>query len=95
MFAIFYPICPVTDTRDVFFLDSMWAPPSRHNLYLKVVTIFWCPFPSQNKNYTQYSPPLLIAGTTLFSGSLYLMVVRNKKALGAVTSVGGLILTAG
>ena len=63
-------------------------------LYLKV-TMFLYLFPSQNKNYTQYSPPLLIAGTTLFSGSLYLMVITNKKALGAVTPVGGLMLIAG
>jgi uncharacterized membrane protein YgdD (TMEM256/DUF423 family) len=35
------------------------------------------------------------SGTALFSGSLYLLVVSGKRWLGAVTPVGGLLLTAG
>ncbi|MGB1598254.1 MAG: DUF423 domain-containing protein [Promethearchaeia archaeon] len=30
----------------------------------------------------RFGPPLMLTGTALFSGSLYLMVVTNKKALG-------------
>jgi uncharacterized membrane protein YgdD (TMEM256/DUF423 family) len=35
------------------------------------------------------------AGTLLFSGSLYLLVLTEKKWLGAITPLGGLALTAG
>jgi uncharacterized membrane protein YgdD (TMEM256/DUF423 family) len=37
---------------------------------------------------------LLVAGTALFSGSLYLMALTGVRALGAVTPVGGVALLA-
>lgn len=38
---------------------------------------------------------LLTAGTLVFSGSLYLMVLTNARWLGAVTPVGGVLMIAG
>ena len=38
---------------------------------------------------------LLAAGTALFSGSLYLLVLTGRRALGAVTPIGGVLLAAG
>ena len=38
---------------------------------------------------------LLAAGTVVFSGSLYALVLTNVKALGAVTPVGGLLMVGG
>lgn len=38
---------------------------------------------------------LFVAGTLLFSGSLYLMALTNLRALGAVTPFGGLCFIAG
>lgn len=38
---------------------------------------------------------LFLGGTLLFSGSLYAMVVTGRRWLGAITPVGGLLLTAG
>ena len=35
------------------------------------------------------------AGTLLFSGSLYALVLTGEKRLGAVTPIGGVLLTAG
>lgn len=35
------------------------------------------------------------AGTALFSGSLYVLVLSGKRWLGAVTPIGGVLLTAG
>jgi len=35
------------------------------------------------------------AGTALFSGSLYVLVLSGKRWLGAITPIGGLLLTAG
>ncbi|TVQ89345.1 MAG: DUF423 domain-containing protein [Chromatiaceae bacterium] len=37
----------------------------------------------------------LIAGSLLFSGSLFLLVLTGMRALGAVTPIGGLLLAAG
>lgn len=36
-----------------------------------------------------------VAGTVLFSGSLYLLVITNKRWLGAITPFGGLAFIAG
>lgn len=36
-----------------------------------------------------------LAGTVLFSGSLYLLVMTNKRWLGAITPFGGLAFIAG
>lgn len=38
---------------------------------------------------------LFVAGTVLFSGSLYLLVLTNTRWLGAVTPLGGLCFLAG
>ena len=38
---------------------------------------------------------LLVAGTVLFSGSLYLMALTGTRWLGAVTPVGGVAFVAG
>ena len=41
-----------------------------------------------------WSAGLMLAGTVLFSGSLYLLAITSKGWLGAVTPVGGLLLIA-
>jgi len=38
---------------------------------------------------------LFVAGTVLFSGSLYLLAVTGVRALGAITPLGGLAFIAG
>ncbi len=38
---------------------------------------------------------LLMGGITLFSGSLYLLVLTGNKKLGAITPIGGLLMTGG
>jgi uncharacterized membrane protein YgdD (TMEM256/DUF423 family) len=38
---------------------------------------------------------LFLAGTLLFSGSLYLLVLTDKRFLGAITPLGGLAFIAG
>ena len=38
---------------------------------------------------------LFLGGIVLFSGSLYLMTLTGKRALGAVTPIGGLLFLAG
>jgi uncharacterized membrane protein YgdD (TMEM256/DUF423 family) len=41
------------------------------------------------------APKLLITGVTIFSGSLYLLVLTGIAWLGAITPLGGLCLIAG
>jgi len=38
---------------------------------------------------------LFVAGTVLFSGSLYLLVVTGERWIGAITPIGGLAFLAG
>ncbi len=38
---------------------------------------------------------LMVAGTVVFSGSLYLLVLTGPRWLGAITPVGGVLLIAG
>ena len=44
---------------------------------------------------TNWSARLLTVGVTLFSGSLYALVLTDSPKLGAVTPLGGLALIAG
>lgn len=44
---------------------------------------------------TRLAPLLLLLGTVIFSGSLYLLVVTGVDLLGAVTPLGGLLQIAG
>jgi uncharacterized membrane protein YgdD (TMEM256/DUF423 family) len=36
-----------------------------------------------------------LAGTTIFSGTLYLLVLTDRRWLGAITPIGGVLLLAG
>lgn len=49
----------------------------------------------QPTNLVRRSGWFIFAGTLIFSGSLYLLVLTNTRWLGAVTPVGGLCLLAG
>jgi uncharacterized membrane protein YgdD (TMEM256/DUF423 family) len=48
--------------------------------------------PSKSLEWSGY---LFIAGTTVFSGFLYLLAITGIKALGMVVPIGGLTLVAG
>jgi uncharacterized membrane protein YgdD (TMEM256/DUF423 family) len=41
------------------------------------------------------APWLFLGGIALFSGSLYVMTLTGRRALGAVTPIGGLLMLAG
>ena len=45
--------------------------------------------------FLDVSVPWFAAGTVLFSGSLYLLVVTGARWLGAITPLGGLAFIAG
>lgn len=48
-----------------------------------------------NSPLLNWSARLFLAGVLLFSGSLYLLVLTDVKAFGAVTPIGGLCFMAG
>lgn len=43
----------------------------------------------------RWAAVLFIAGTVIFSGSLYLLAISGIRWLGAITPIGGLLLMAG
>ena len=48
-----------------------------------------------NQKLQNRAAQLLLAGIVLFSGSLYLLIFTSISALGMITPIGGLALTAG
>ncbi len=48
-----------------------------------------------SSKWLDLAPWLFLAGILIFSGSLYLLVLLDKRWLGAVTPLGGLALIAG
>ena len=44
------------------------------------------------KEYLEMPVTIMIVGTSIFSGSLYLIAMLNFKKLGMVTPIGGLLL---
>lgn len=67
-----------------------WETGVRYHLYAALAMLALGLRPEQYR-----SPVLLIAGTVVFSGSLYLMAVTGMRWLGAITPIGGALLIAG
>jgi uncharacterized membrane protein YgdD (TMEM256/DUF423 family) len=63
-----------------------------HALALFLVAISGPPGESRSRSVSGWA---FLAGITLFSGSLYLMVFTGQRWLGAVTPVGGMAFLAG
>ena len=73
---------------------SVYHTGSQYHLYhalgLMLVGVVALQLPESG--LTQWSGWLMLTGTALFSGSLYLLAITGKGWLGAVTPVGGLSL---
>jgi len=63
-----------------------------HALALIAVAFAWSRWPAPAVRAAGW---LFIAGTVLFSGSLYLLAVTGTRWLGAITPLGGLCFLAG
>ncbi|MFA7083576.1 MAG: DUF423 domain-containing protein [Arcobacteraceae bacterium] len=46
----------------------------------------------ENNKSVKIAGNLMFIGTTIFSGSLYLLVLLNTKWLGAITPIGGVLM---
>ncbi len=71
-------------------LLSTWTTASHYHLAHSIVMLH-----AASKSPEGLAARLLGAGTLLFSGSLYLLVLTRFKPLGAVTPIGGLLLAGG
>ncbi|GAM27405.1 hypothetical protein SAMD00019534_105800, partial [Acytostelium subglobosum LB1] len=70
-------------------LDT-WKTAANYHL-IHSVALMLVPF----SKHHAIAGPLLLGGTVLFSGSLYVLTLSDKKVLGAVTPLGGLAMIGG
>ena len=68
---------------------ATWATASSYHLLHSAVLL------AAAQQRKQTSCALLAGGIAVFSGSLYLLVLTGEKRLGAITPIGGLLLTGG
>ncbi len=76
--------------KDPHLLD-VWDTAARYHLVHAVALLGVAAHPGKPK----WSGPLFLAGTVLFSGSLYLMTLTDMRWLGAITPLGGLCFISG
>lgn len=70
---------------------TTWETATRYHLLHAVVLLALAALPTRSP----WPRRLFAAGITLFSGSLYLLVLLDLPILGAVTPLGGVALIAG
>lgn len=70
---------------------STWETGARYHLVHAVVLLVLALTPAR----THRSFELLLAGSCVFAGSLYLLVMLDEPVLGAVTPIGGALLISG
>ena len=75
-------------------LAKTWDTAVRYHTYSVFMLLFLAVAPVANPVALVWPLRLVLTGTTLFSGSLYLLVVTGIRKLGAITPIGGLILIA-
>ena len=74
---------------------ASWGTAAEYHLLHSVVLLALALFGAQSGRPVGLPVSLLAAGITLFSGSIYLLVLTEQRWLGPVTPVGGLLLIAG
>jgi uncharacterized membrane protein YgdD (TMEM256/DUF423 family) len=75
---------------------EVWETGARYQMYhaLALVAVAWVASRGAGA-LSSYAGWLFIAGTLLFSGSLYAMTLTGVRALGAITPIGGVCFIAG
>jgi uncharacterized membrane protein YgdD (TMEM256/DUF423 family) len=77
-------------------LLAIWETASRYQMYhaIGLIAAAWIAsrWPSTAANASGW---LFVAGTVIFSGSLYALTLSGVRALGAITPIGGLAFIAG
>jgi len=76
-------------------LLDVWQTAAHYHLLHSVALLALALFASISGRSIHLPASLFGAGILIFSGSLYLLVLTDTRALGAVTPIGGLLLIAG
>jgi uncharacterized membrane protein YgdD (TMEM256/DUF423 family) len=74
---------------------AAWATASHYHLLHSVVLLALALFAASTGRPIRLPATLFTVGITLFSGSIYLLVLTQYRWLGPVTPLGGLCLIAG
>jgi uncharacterized membrane protein YgdD (TMEM256/DUF423 family) len=74
---------------------SAWTTASQYHLLHSVVLLALALFARGSERSVDLQAGLFLAGTVLFAGSIYLLVLTGQKWLGPVTPLGGLLLIGG
>ena len=72
-----------------------WETGARYQMYHALGLLFVGLVAADGNRLANAAGWLLIAGTVLFSGSLYALALGGARGLGAITPLGGLCLIAG
>ena len=75
-------------------LDA-WSTACQYHLLHSVVLLALAFYASGADRSVRLPATLILVGTVLFSGSIYLLVLSPQRWLGPITPVGGLFLIAG
>ena len=74
---------------------ASWSTASQYHLLHSILLLALALFSLQSGREIRLPATLFLAGITLFSGSIYLLLLTDQKWLGPVTPLGGLLLIAG
>ncbi|MGE4608614.1 MAG: DUF423 domain-containing protein [Myxococcota bacterium] len=74
---------------------ASWSTACQYHLLHSVALLALALFALQSGREIRIPASLFLAGTTLFSGSIYLLLLTEQKWLGPVTPLGGFLLIAG
>jgi uncharacterized membrane protein YgdD (TMEM256/DUF423 family) len=74
---------------------AAWATASQYHLLHSVVLLALALYALQSGRPVKLQASLVLAGTVLFSGSIYLLLLTGQRWLGPVTPIGGTLLIAG
>jgi uncharacterized membrane protein YgdD (TMEM256/DUF423 family) len=76
-------------------LLAVFETAARYQMYHAIGLLFIALVAADGNRLASAAGWLLIAGTLLFSGSLYALALSGARGLGAITPVGGLCFLAG
>ena len=74
---------------------ASWGTASQYHLLHSVVLLALALYARASGKEIVWPASLILAGTILFSGSIYLLLLTGQRWLGPVTPMGGLLLIAG
>ena len=76
--------------------EKEWMHTGATYAFMHTLAVFAAAFvASQGASRARFSPPLFLAGTAIFSGSLFAMALGAPRWFGAITPIGGTLFLAG